>query len=460
MLRRWKVPVKLPVKPIGFDWHSWIGVYLGLMLFSICWSGAFAALSSEIDWLLMPASRASSHDGSFDFSAAFAVVKSTYQDAKIELAEAPANQVSAARFTVKEPNGARYFVYVDPTTIEVTGRQSIFTVQRFFREFHEAFFGLYGVGKFLVCLFAIPLFLSMLSAFYFYKRWWRRFFQLRVGKTNISLWSSLHKLSGLWSLWFVVIMAFTGAWYLFEEARYKLGDEKFALVDSYPLAVQQLPVPDKTGEAPLAISELLAIAQVERPDMQIKTIQPDRGGYFYVIGQADDLLVRDRANKLFINPMNGAVEFNQHAEDLNAYWRWSETADILHFGSFAGLGSKIVWFIFGLLLAGLSLSGAWLYVKKQRNKRQGRWPYADIAACIALVVPVSVMPIVWVYLHRVGGKIDGQYVMAELPGEVTVFIVGWAVVTLMIEILWVLGIFSIRREKFREPRKVASRSRV
>lgn len=452
--------LNLPVKPIGFDWHSWIGVYLGLMLFSICWSGAFATLSSEIDWLLMPGARVNAHDGSFDFPAAFATVKSTYQDSTIELAEAPANQISAARFTVKEPGGARLYVYVDPVTFEITGRQSIFTVQRFFREFHEAFFGLYGVGKFLVCLFTVPLFLSMLSAFYFYKRWWRRFFHLRVGKTNISLWSSLHKLVGLWSLWFVVIMAITGAWYLFEEARYKLGDEKFALVDSYPLAVHRLPRLDKTGQGPLGISELLAIAGTARPDMQIKTIQPDRNGYFYVIGQADDLLVRDRANKLFINPMNGAVAFNQHAEELNAYWRWSETADILHFGSFAGLGSKIVWFIFGLLLAGLSLSGAWLYMKKQKNKRQGRWRYADIAACVALVIPISAMPIVWVYLHRVGSKVDGHHVMAELPGGVTVFITGWAVITFMIEILWVLGIFSIRRGKIGNSRRIASRSRV
>ncbi|WP_412777498.1 PepSY-associated TM helix domain-containing protein [Thalassospira lucentensis] len=436
----------MPVKPIGFDWHSWIGVYLGLMLFSICWSGAFAALSSEIDWLLFPDARADAHDSVFDFSAAFEVINNTYPDAKIELAEAPSNGVSAARFTIKTPDDGRRFVYLDPGTLKITGSQSIFTVQRFFREYHEAFFGLYGIGKFLVCLFAIPLFLSMLSAFYFFKRWWQRFFDLRLGKTTISFWSGLHKLAGLWSLWFVVVMTTTGAWYLFEETRYKLGDEKFALVDAYPLAVRQLRDVTELGQERLTVSDLIDIAQSQRPDLRISTIQPDRRGYFYVIGQSDDVLVRDRANKLFLNPFTGVVTFNQHADDLNAYWRWSETADILHFGTFAGLVSKIVWFVFGVLLAGLSLSGAWLYVQKQSKRKQSRWPKADLAACVALLVPISALPIVWIYLHRVGGKIDGQYHMAELPDGVAVFIIGWVFVTLIIKLLWVIGIFSLQRK--------------
>lgn len=438
--------LKVPVKPIGFDWHSWIGVYLGLMLFSICWSGAFAALSSEIDWLLFPDARADAHDSVFDFSAAFEVINNTYPDDKIELAEAPSNGVSAARFTIKTPDDGRRFVYLDPGTLKITGSQSIFTVQRFFREYHEAFFGLYGIGKFLVCLFAIPLFLSMLSAFYFFKRWWQRFFDLRLGKTTISFWSGLHKLAGLWSLWFVVVMTTTGAWYLFEETRYKLGDEKFALVDAYPLAVRQLRDVTELGQERLTVSDLIDIAQSQRPDLRISTIQPDRRGYFYVIGQSDDVLVRDRANKLFLNPFTGVVTFNQHADDLNAYWRWSETADILHFGTFAGLVSKIVWFVFGVLLAGLSLSGAWLYVQKQSKRKQSRWPKADLAACVALLVPISALPIVWIYLHRVGGKIDGQYRMAELPDGVAVFIIGWVFVTLIIKLLWVIGIFSLQRK--------------
>lgn len=66
------------------------------------------------------------------------------------------------------------------------------------------------------------------------------------------------------------------------------------------------------------------------------------------------------------------------------------------------------------------------------------------------MVPISVLPIVWVYLHRVGGKVDGEYVMVELPGGVTVFIVSWAIVTLLIELLWVIGICRLSRAKNRK----------
>ncbi|MET4735020.1 putative iron-regulated membrane protein [Thalassospira sp. MBR-102] len=447
---RW---MKLPVKPIGFDWHSWIGVYLGLMLFSICWSGAFASLSSEIDWLLMPEIRVNTRDGYFDFASAFNAVENAYPDVRIGVAEAPADRFSAAKFAVVTLDGARQFVYVNPMTLQITGSQSIFTVQRFFREFHEAFFGLYGVGKLLVCLFSIPLFLSMISAFVFYKRWWKRFFQLRIGKTNVSLWSSLHKLAGLWSLWFVFLMTLTGGWYLFEEVRYKFGDEKFTLVDAYPLAVKQLPDVDSAGRARMPVTDLINIAKSARPDLEITTIEPDRAGYFYLIGQSDNFLVRDRANKLFINPYTGTVVFSQQAEDLSAYWRWSDTADTLHFGTFAGLASKIAWCVFGLVMAGLSLSGAWLYVQKQKNKTQVRWPKASFVACVALIVPVSVLPIIWIYLHRVGGKVDGQYQMVDLPDAVAAFIVGWAIVTLIIELIWIIGVFSLERGTGQETRR-------
>jgi ABC-type sulfate transport system permease subunit len=104
-------------------------------------------------------------------------------------------------------------------------------------------------------------------------------------------------------------------------------------------------------------------------------------------------------------------------------------------------------------MAGLSLSGAWLYVQKQKNKTQVRWPKASFVACVALIVPVSVLPIIWIYLHRVGGKVDGQYQMVDLPDAVAAFIVGWAIVTLIIELIWIIGVFSLERGTGQETRR-------
>ncbi|WP_147253071.1 PepSY domain-containing protein [Thalassospira profundimaris] len=438
-----------PVKPRWFDWHSWIGVCLGLMLFSICWSGAFAALSQELDWLFTPAAHLPPFAGDIDFSGIFAAVTQQFPHARVEFLQEPLYAVFPASVDIITAQGERRIVQVDPATLAVLGTQSLFTIERFFREYHEALFGFYGVGKFIITVFSLPLMLGMVSALLFYRRWWRRFFELRTGKTRVSFWSSLHKLAGLWSLWFVVLIALTGFWYLFEEGRYKLGDGKFAYTDSFPLAVHVLPKIQIKPQNRLPFETLLVRAQSARPDMRITGIYPNRGGYFYVIGQSDDVLVRDRANKIYLDPQTGAVVFNQHADDLSAYWRWSDMADPLHFGTFGGVTSKIIWFVFGLVLSGLALSGAWLHLKKrQRSGKTGAgWRGTFVMAAFFTILPLASLPIMAVYLLRIGPLIDGQRHMAELPLGVAAFVACWLVLTFAIKLIWLWCCYRLNKGK-------------
>lgn len=85
-------------------------------------------------------------------------------------------------------------------------------------------------------------------------------------------------------------------------------------------------------------------------------------------GDNNDLLVRLRANKVYLNPVTGAVLGVQKAENLSALARIKDTADPLHFGNFAGLGSKLIWGLFGFTMT--FICGAGLYMNWLRIKRK------------------------------------------------------------------------------------------
>ena len=354
-----------------FDWHSWLGTISGLLLFIIFWSGSFAVLSHEIDWLINPMLRVTPTSDAADLAQIHG--RCCNGESNIQnnnCTKKPLPPILQQEVHGETPDGERRRIYVDPYTHEITGSTSWLNIQRFFRDFHRRFYD-FPYGHYLVCFLALPLIMSLITGLFFYKRWWKRFFEIKLNKGSKVLWSSIHKTLGLWSFWFVLVIGTTGLWYLFEAARSDYIDEKFSYVGPGETAVNPMPTLKDDGTS-LSFRELMDKAGKARPDMNITMVYLDREGYFYFEGHEKDLLVRTRANKVYIDPSSGQIAYSQTASDLSVYWYWSDMADPLHFGTFAGLASKIIWFIFGLLLSGLSLTGAWLHLKRLQKDKKNR----------------------------------------------------------------------------------------
>ncbi len=349
-----------------FRVHSFTGVITGLMLFLVCWSGTFAVLSQELDWLVTPEVRVGPGDDPPDWDAWAAAVGRALPGAELQWMSIPRGRRYAAEAVVNLPQQDLVRVYIDPATAEVTGHYSYVNLQRFFRNFHMNLFGLGGVGIYVVTALGLTLLVSMVAALYFYRRWWRRSFRFRGGGGR-ALWSDLHKVLGLWSLWFVLLMGGTGGWYLFEMARLDMGDGKFSYIGTGPAAIHPVPVPKAAPAAPpLAWDEMMRRVAEARPALNVHAAGPglSHPGAFYVEGQAGHVLVRDRANQLHLDRGSGEILHHQDAAALPLYWRWSHTADPLHFGNFAGLAGKVVWFAWGLMLCGIIITGTYLHARR------------------------------------------------------------------------------------------------
>lgn len=424
-----------------FRIHSFTGVITGLMLFVICWSGTFAVLSNEIDWLVTPALRVQPQGDRANWGEIKAAAEAAYPNATVSSLGVPLYGRSAATVRMSTPDGSRIQLFVDPYTAKVTGVTSGFTVQRFFRDFHRRLFYPNPWGVYLVSVFAVTMLVSLVAALYFYRRWWTRFFRFRASSGR-TFWSELHKAAGLWSIWFLLVIGLTSAWYLFEAARYHVGDGIIAYAGDAEFALHALPRPASGPDLPmLPLNDLLEQVRRLRADLDVRSIRLGEDGSLYVDGQAGHLLVRDRANQVRLDTRTGEVLYDQRASDLPVYWRWSDTADPLHFGDFGGLIGKLVWFVFGLILSGLILTGTYLHAQRLAREAIGRararWPGTLAACVVSLGVIGSSVPLGLASSRDYGPVVDGVRQLPTLAPGVETVIVAWIVATLAIIAAWI-----------------------
>jgi uncharacterized iron-regulated membrane protein len=415
-----------------FAVHGWIGLTAGLMLFVICWSGTVAVFSSEIDWLLNPDIRVEPAPGEPAWDAIRRTAERAFPDGQVTQVSRPLHDGFAAEAVVLRPGDRMWRVYADPATGEHLGDTSYFNVQRFFRSFHmnlffiSADFDLGYWGFRLVEIFALALIVSMVSSLVFYRRWWRRLFKLETRKGRRILWSDLHKLSGLWSLWFVPAIAITGLWYLVEE-----------FVPGSPEPPEPAEAAEIAGNEP-TLAEAVAAARQAVPGFDVTRVALEDPTLVEVYGFDGATLVRDRASKVWIDARDGGVVGVQRTGDLSPLERWIDTADPLHFGNFGGLWSKAVWFVFGLALSGMSLTGAYLQVQRQRRKHAGERFRGPVLLAYGLTTAILLVSAVggWYEIRSYGMPVAGVSSFPSIEWPVTAFIAAWAASTLGALGLW------------------------
>lgn len=422
---------------VWFLVHSFLGVTAGLLLFIVCWSGTFATLAHEIDWLVTPAARVVPDGQPHTWGKILGAVYRVLPDASVRGIQVPSRPSEAVQILVDLPEQERVRVFVNPYTLDVQGVTSYLNVWRFFRSFHRRFFlQPTTFGILLVAAIGLALAISTGTALLFYKRWWRRFLRFRP-RDSVSFWSDTHKLLGLWSIWFAVVIAVTGVWYGIE----RLGVLEIVFT---PVSAVQ-PVPEQLGVAPLPIDNLYQIASEARPDIQPARIEMPGGRLGMALridGHAGNGFLRKRVNHVVVDAYDGRVIANRAGKDLTGYQRWVNMADPLHFGIFGGLTTKLVWFVFGLVLSGLALTGTFLYAIRVSHcspskALQRRWR-ADAPALMASTLLLCATIPLFLREARTyyGPEVNGVQVLPEVAPGVLAVLLTWSAATILILMIW------------------------
>lgn len=416
-------------KRVFFEWHSVMGLTAGLMLFVICWSGTIAVFAYEIDWLLDPSIRSETPAGELEWAAVADAAGDTYPGERISWIAAPRYPGFAAVAMLENPHGGLRRVYIDAASHELLGATSFLNVQRFFRSLHMAlfqadYFSVLGipVGYFAVLLFAFPLLGMLVTSLVFYRRWWRGFAKLETRQGARTFWSDAHKLCGVWSLPLVAIICLTSFWYLAE---------------------WWLPRADRASTVPAAAADLIGLdraVQLARdafPGLDIRTVIPPGGddAAYLVLGHDGGMLTRGRAS-VEIDKATGAVVSMVGTADLGVVDRIKEAVDLLHFGTFGGLWTQGVYFILGLALSGLALSGAYLHAGRRGRGSARRSVYGRREIIAAYVLTLLLLALTFKAGFDEISAYAAHAAWPDTPLGVTLFLATWIAFTLAVLTTW------------------------
>lgn len=351
---------------LWYRWHSLSGLSLSILLCFICLTGTLAVVSHEIDWLFNSALRVKpeSEEAKLNWAELYHQANQAYPDAEIRSITAPLDPWFAAEVLAVHPNGKRFRIYINPYSNKFTGTGRWMNWQRYLRQFHRRLMLPTTLGVTLVGSTALLLLISLFSGVVNYRQCWKGFFALPRKKSKRLYWGDTHRLLGVWSLAFILLISATGLWYLGEKwglsAQYPENEKQFMPADydtdrhkkntSKALQLLQQRVAD--------IYPSLLVRQLQMPDFSTEKLDSEA---VLFRGQAEAMLVRDRANHVAFDLYTGEHLSTRKAHQLNAHVRISEAADPLHFGTFWGLKSKILWFVFGIALTALIITGTYIY---------------------------------------------------------------------------------------------------
>lgn len=332
-------------------------------------TGTLAVFSHEIDWLTNSAKRVdhATVDG-VNWPAIYQSVQNHYGDKNYQNLRAPRDPWFSAELVYIVEGEERRRAFFHPSTGELLGEGRWFNWQRFFRMTHRHLMMPTIIGVSIVGILGVLLFISFISSFYIYPKWWKGFFRKPRTHHPKVFWGDMHRLLGVWSQWFVLIISVTGIWYLVE---------RWGGAASYPSRGKvQTELAQNQAVTPSAeqFEQMLAEVKLSYPELEITNIRfPFLPGHSVSFtGSANAVLVRPRANMVSFDPVSSELLALNKGVELSFHARISEAADPLHFGSFGGMTTKIIYFLFGIALSAIAISGVYIFGMRITQKPKER----------------------------------------------------------------------------------------
>ena len=361
-----------------FQLHGWFSLPIWLIFCFVCLTGTVAVFSHELTWLTNPASRATNPDNlpAKPTAELVAAVEQAYPMADVGTVMVfEPYLVNAIIFTDHDKPQA--IAYVNQYTGEIQQVNQGITFIGFMRSLHGWLLfpwpGSYSIGYYLVSAMALVMLGALVTGLIIYKNFWRSFTQpkIRFNQGKKTVLTDLHRLAGVWSIWFLIVMSATGLWYLVQAVMWHADID----IEPHAPLVAAEQVPASQTQPPVSFADAMQIARQRFPDFQPSYVMlPEHNrGMYNLMGGGEHIFYDQYSYTLSINPWTGEIAHEKSPESMTALQTVMHIADPLHYGTIGGIWTKAIWFLFGLLLSGMSITGFMIWgsrtVKAVRDSR-------------------------------------------------------------------------------------------
>ncbi|WP_103865501.1 PepSY domain-containing protein [Aquimarina sp. I32.4] len=356
--------------------HNWIGLYAGVVIALLSISGVVALFKVELDKTINPSLyKVVPKSEKITLTPIIDSLKSVYGHDTfngIKFSEKPDESVVVWFFVNKSSfEFINWEIFIDPYSGKIVGERDYFTTFAYFiRHLHVRLYeGL--LGRKIVGIAGLALLISTITGFWIYGGFMKKQFFGAIRKKNLRIVSAdYHKLIGIASLFFNLVIAITGAWlglqgwlqpivmesgrpnkyHAIEKPLSQENDTKysFSFEDAYATSRQLFPefipqtlVSSKDGSRSVSIYGTVPRTAFERESFVI-TLDKETFEELHRF----DIRKTSFGKKLF---------FIQES---------------MHFGDWGGIWLKIIYAFFGITSGFLAMTGFLVYLKRTERKRK------------------------------------------------------------------------------------------
>jgi uncharacterized iron-regulated membrane protein len=349
--------VKRKVKR-SFAVHHWCGLIAGSFLLVLSLTGSILVFDDDIDNAVFRSHKALAHPATtLSFDRSFEKVRSENPGWEIRVPEIPADNHEAILYELRQGK-LRKWLFAHPETGEILSQVDRADLRFTYILLNIHYNLLSGTtGKIIVAITGISFLTLLITGLIVYRKSLLKviLFRQKISfKSSRTLFSSLHRVVGVWGLLFNLLMCFSGLWlaYLVIDNAFK---KKNTVIDPPALSY--------------SIDEALQHARDSFPDFEITYLRfpVNATGKLQLLGHlnSDPVYYGKHYSGIPLNS-EGKIEGTTFLKDQPMSMRAFRILQPLHFGDYAGLAVKIIYTIGGLLPGLLSVTGFFIWRKRHK----------------------------------------------------------------------------------------------